>query len=1225
MRRIVNFNDNWKLEGEAVALPHTWNAADGQDGGNDYFRGTKCYTKEFASEEIDRMDEERVFLEFQGVALTAQVKLNGEEIACHEDGFSTFRIDITDNLKDNGEKNVLEVFADNSESNRVYPQKADFTFYGGIYRDVNLVYVQEKHFELVKDGTSGLKLTPEVHVSEKTAEITCEAWSNAPGENVHFEIYAPASCGASYWRQLRDGNFGTEEYLISDAEKAGEITVQADANGYVSAKLSMESIRLWNGVNDPYMYVVKASLKDADEGDCVYTRIGLRTLEFSPENGFFLNGVSYPLRGVSRHQDRAGVGNALTKEMHEEDMDIILEIGANTVRLAHYQQAQYFYDLCDEAGLVVWAEIPYITMHMPAGRENTLLQMRELVTQSYHHPSIVCWGLSNEITAASPVSEDMLENHRLLNDLCHEMDTTRPTTMAHVFMLETDSPLIDIADIGSYNLYFGWYLGELTQNEEFFDKYRAEHPNRVIGFSEYGADANPQYQEEAPDRGDYTESYQCIYHEHMIDMIEKRPYLWATHVWNLFDFAADGRDEGGKHGVNQKGLVTIDRKLKKDPFYLYKAHWSKVPFVHICGRRFEERTGSFTEIKAYSNCDRVTFYVNGEEIPEITGAYVFRSKVALNGDMKITAKAVASDGTEVEDEINIRKVSEENPSYRMAAQQEVVNWFDQEEIDPDCFSIDDTIGDICQDPTGNAIIMNMIKKASESRGDVAKSTQGNDGMMKMLSRMKVSAILKQAGEALSKEEIQALNRALQGIRKPAAEPQRTKLVLDADSRLEEIFAHEESTAVFDRILPGMRERVEGQKATLGFSLRKLIAYSKGAIPESVLSVMEAEFGKLEIYVEGEVGYTEEQPFADGGKERKEPETFSAVYPGRPWFDTEGKRIQAHGGAVFYENGTYYWYGENKDRTDGKCPVWTWGIRAYASTDLYNWKDLGLIIEPNLKDKKAGMYPEKHVDRPHIVKSSTTGKYVCWIKQSGEEACFNILEADAFIGPYTVVQEEYRPLGYKVGDFDILQTEEGTFLFMDADHEGVVGIKLSDDLHEAQEIVSWQYKGLHAPFCREGVTLFERNGKFHMLTSGMSGYVPNKSDSAEADSITASFTVTGDPHVNDASKASFNSQISQVFKVQGKKDLYIAVADRWVPNFPVDARIADIMERSIAGHYEPEKYSVTPEEQQIVMNSPMLESADTSIADYVWLPVTFTNGRPEIAWRDSWTTEEFENE
>ncbi len=1224
MRRVISFNKDWYFtkdsaadvaailgRGEAVTLPHTWNAVDGQDGGNDYYRGTCLYAKTFAAPELS--GGERLYIEFEGAAMTATVTVNGTEVARHEDGFSTFRADITDLMK--AENNTIIVSVDNGANDRIYPQKADFTFYGGLYRDVNLLITPAEHFEAVKDGTPGIKVTPIVNADDRSAVLTLEGWLNADRE-VTFEVYAPAGMGHAFWDELRkktgDGCDALEAAAIGGT-LVTKVRAKA-ADGYVKAETMLQDITLWDGVHAPYLYVVKASAGE----DTVFTRIGFRSFKVKPDEGFFLNGASYPLRGVSRHQDRKGVGNALTPAMHEEDLGIILDIGANTVRLAHYQQAQYFYDLCDEAGLVVWAEIPYITQHMPNGRENTLLQMLELVTQCYHHASIVCWGLSNEITASGTVTEDLLENHRLLNDLCHKLDTTRPTTMAHVFMLETDSPLIEIADIGSYNLYYGWYLGELTENDESFDTYRRAHPDRVIGFSEYGADANPQYQSEAPERGDYTESYQCVYHEHLLRCIEERPYLWATHVWNLFDFGADGRDEGGKHGENQKGLVTIDRALKKDAYYLYKAHWSADPFVHLCGRRFAERIGVVTQVKVYSNQNTVALFVDGQEVASQSGQHVFTFKLALDGEMKIEARAVTKDGVTVSDEMTIQKALEANPDYRMQSQQAVVNWFDKEDLKEGYFSIEDTLGEISADPAGAALIKRMMDKARASRGDVAASTEGNATLQKMLAKMKVSALLKQAGDAISPDEVRALNQALQSIKKPQA---KVRVMLSADSRLEEIFRFEEGCAVFDKFLPGMRKMVEEQKATLGFTLKKLVMFSQGRISEQVVAQMDAALSALEIYTNAKEDYTEDFPLTAGAKEQGSVDSQKAIYPGKPWFDTDGKRIQAHGGAVYYEDGVYYWYGENKDRTDGECAVWTWGIRVYSSTDLCNWKDLGYLIAPDLADEKSCMYPEKHIDRPHIVKSGE-GKYVCWIKHSGEEACFSIWEADALLGPYQLVKEGYRPFDYKVGDFDLVQDGDETYLFMDADHTGIVGMRLKKDLHEADQIVSKQYEDLHAPFCREAVALFCHGKKWHMLTSGMSGYTPNRSDDAVADAITDSFTSVGDPHVDDTSRASFNSQIAQVFKVQGKKDLYVAIADRWVPDYPVDAALADIIERSIAAHYEPDKYHVTKEEQERFMAGPMLESTNTSIADYVWLPITFDGDRAQIVWRDAWSPEDF---
>lgn len=736
MRKIILLDKNWTFyknpdstQGEEVSLPHTWNAVDGQDGGNDYYRGTCKYECHFSRPELET--DGKAYLEFDGAAMTADVVINGTKAVHHEGGYGAFRADITQYLKD---ENKLEVYVDNSDNTKVYPQKADFTFYGGLYRMVKLVTVSKNHFELDYAGGTGIKVTPEVTLTDAAAKKA-------------------------------DAKVTVELWMVGDAEA---VTVTIDGqqketpveNGYAKAVFDLANVHLWDGVDDPYLYTAKAELSD---GDIVETTFGCRSFSIDPQKGFFLNGRSYPLRGVSRHQDRAGAGNALTHEMHREDMEIIKELGANTIRLAHYQHAQEFYDLCDENGMIVWAEIPYITMHMSDGTENTLSQMRELVVQNYNHPSIVCWGLSNEITAASAVNEELLENHRKLNDLCHALDMTRPTVMADVFMLETDSPMLEIPDMNSYNLYFGWYLGELEQNDSFFDAYHTTYPDRVIGLSEYGADANPAYHSANPERGDYTEEYQCIYHEHMAKMIEERPYLWATHVWNLFDFAADGRDEGGKHGVNQKGLVTIDRKLKKDAFYLYKAYWSKTPFVHVCGRRYVDRTEDVTEIKVYSNEQSVTLFVDGVERETAEGSKVFKFEVPITGTHKIRAVSGAC-----EDEITVKKVEKSNPDYIFNKQGDVVNWFDRDDFKADHYSISDTLGELAQNEMANAIVQRLMAQASASRGDVAESVKDNPALQRMMQRMTLVSLLKQAGDAVSEEQMKALNDALQKIPKNQA-------------------------------------------------------------------------------------------------------------------------------------------------------------------------------------------------------------------------------------------------------------------------------------------------------------------------------------------------------------------------------------------------------------------------------------------------------------------------
>ncbi len=714
--------------GEAVMLPHTWNAKDGQDGGNDYYRGKCWYAKKLTTPKL--VDGEQLWIEFKGVAMTAEVFLNGKKLIRHEGGYSTFRANLTPALKSVGAENLLTVSVDNGKNRTVYPQKADFTFYGGIYRDVNLITVPANHFALDHFGDTGLQVIPKLSDDLKTAEVRMEALISG-GREVVFTV---------------DGQQATAP--VED--------------GKASAVITIENVHLWNGKEDPFLYTARAVLDGNDE---VSARFGCRTIALDSEKGFYLNGKNLRLCGAARHQDRQGLGSALTKQEHEEDIALMLEMGANTVRLAHYQHDQYFYDLCDEKGLIVWAEIPYITEHMPEARENTLSQMRELVLQNYNHPSIICWGLSNEITATGGVSDDLVENHKLLNELCHKLDSTRPTTMANVFMLDHNEPFVQLPDIRSYNLYYGWYVGDWDQNDAWFDSYHAAHPDSVIGLSEYGADANPAYQNGNPEKGDWSEPYQAAYHEHMLKMWSERPYIWAMHCWNMFDFGADGRDEGGKPGQNQKGLVTFDRKTKKDAFYVYKAYLSKEPFVHICGRRYTDRAEKETEVKVYSNQGKVSLLVDGKPFAAQAGDKIFRFTVPITGEHRI--QAVSGDCV---DAIVIRKVEKPNESYRKPGTT-VTNWFDREDeiVKEGFFSIKDSMGAVKACPEAEAALNNLLGplqvKAAEAYGDVAKNVQLPPDIVAMMEKMSVEATLKQLGPLATPEFVHKLNAALNRVKK----------------------------------------------------------------------------------------------------------------------------------------------------------------------------------------------------------------------------------------------------------------------------------------------------------------------------------------------------------------------------------------------------------------------------------------------------------------------------
>ena len=701
MRNIININAGWifkKPDCEAVTLdlPHSWNAVDGQDGGADYFRGTCRYSKTIKKADLPEAD--CYYLEIRGANSSADVYVDGVKLASHDGGYSTWRVDLTKVL---GDEALIEIDVDNSPNERVYPQMADFTFYGGIYRDVNIIAVPESHFDLDYFGTPGLKVTPEI--KGKDAEIEIEAYVTNKKDSLTFR------------------------YTILDAEGNVVATKTTDDD---DEDFEIKNVHLWHGIKDPYLYTAKVELLDGDTVlDEVSTRFGCRTFKIDPDEGFFLNGEKYPLHGVSRHQDRWGIGNALLPEHHKEDMELICEVGANTIRLAHYQHDQYFYDLCDEKGMVVWAEIPYISQHMATGRENTISQMKELVTQNYNHASIVVWGLSNEITMKGASDPDLIENHRILNDLCHKMDKTRLTTIACISMCDPDSEYLKIPDVISYNHYFGWYGGETSMNGPWFDKFHKNHPDIPVGCSEYGCEAL-NWHTSKPQQGDYTEEYQSYYHEELIKQLFTRDYIWSTHVWNMFDFGADARQEGGENGQNHKGLVTMDRKYKKDSFYAYKAWLSDEPFVHLCGKRYIDRVEDVTKVTVYSNLPEVELFANGKSLGKKTAAdHFFYFDVPNVGETKLTA--VAGD---LKDESTINKVDTVNESYIFKEQGAILNWFDI--TAPDGYlTINDKFSDICKSTRGKLItasfVLAMAKKFKASQKGEKSGGGGLPGGMKI--------------------------------------------------------------------------------------------------------------------------------------------------------------------------------------------------------------------------------------------------------------------------------------------------------------------------------------------------------------------------------------------------------------------------------------------------------------------------------------------------------------
>jgi len=747
MRKEVLFHEDYTFMKEGVAqkvtLPHTWNAVDGQSA-SDYYRGNCTYIKKFVKPELSK--DEELYLEINGANSSSKIILNGKELACHDGGYSTYRVKLTEDLLD---ENELQIEVDNSANDHVYPQKADFTFYGGLYRDVKLIIVPKTHFDLEYFGGKGLYVTPEVF--DDQAIVKLDAYIRGDADKVMVSIDGVGEVKLEVPQQ--------HEQTLYEEEAMKNVT-------HFSGLLTIEKPHLWDGLKDPYLYVATAKIYAQGEViDEVTSKFGCRTYRFDPKEGFFLNGRSYPLRGVSRHQDRLGVGNALTKEMHEEDMELILSVGANSIRLAHYQHDQYFYDLCDEKGIVAWAEIPYITVHMDGGRENTISQMKELILQNYNHASIICWAISNEITLQG-VTEDLMENHRILNDMIHTMDKKRVSAMANLFLLETDSPLVELPDIRGYNLYYGWYVGDMEDNDTFFDQFHKEHPNTVIGLTEYGADSVISLQSPKPEKGDYTESYMAVYHEHMLQMISERPYLWGTYVWNMFEFAAAGRDEAGDPGKNHKGLITFDRKQKKDAYYIYKAWWSDEPFVHLCGSRYVDRLEPVTEVKVYSNQKKIALYVDGALFGEEQGEHIFKFQVPISGEHQI--KAVCVENEKLVDEMTIRKVDTPNPSYFMDATK-VRNWFDEpneDEVDDQFLSLNSTMAEIQAVPEGAALLNQMMKQMqNNAAGGMGKDVEVPPSMMAMIARQPLKKLLAQGGMEVDGEQAKMLAAALARIPK----------------------------------------------------------------------------------------------------------------------------------------------------------------------------------------------------------------------------------------------------------------------------------------------------------------------------------------------------------------------------------------------------------------------------------------------------------------------------
>lgn len=731
MRRY-NINSDWKFRkgdgspAAVVTLPHVWDIRGGQNGNGGYV-GTCVYEKQI--EMSDDWKGKDIYLEIGAAGSVAEVVVNGHSAGTHKGGYSLFRFNITEWMRQ-GQYNRIEVRVDNSVRSDVYPIAADYTFFGGIYRDVNLVLADASRFSLDDDGSEGIYIVPEIMGGGK-GRI-----------RVYSMVDEPEGCEVCC------------QVLDQEGKLCAKTTVKV---GGEPAELIVERPVLWNGRGHAYQYTLSAELlKDGTWMEKRMIRFGFRSISLSGENGFQLNGERLFLHGVGRHQDREDRGWAVSREDMEEDMALIKEIGANTVRLAHYQHDPYFYELCDREGLVVWAEIPFISRlsDSAAARENALMQLTELIKQNYNHPSICFWGIGNDVTmfGAEAWLEAALQE---MNALAKRLDPGRLTVCSQMMTLAEDSPLSTITDGIGYNVYYGWYVGECSDMGKWLDELQRKQVTVPIAISEYGADGILTYQTSSPTRGDYSESYQSLYHEEMLAIIRDHPRLWASYVWNLCDFASVNRKEGGVSGRNNKGLVTYDRRTRKDAFYLYKAEWSDEPVVHITGKRYKRRAESSITIRVYSNAEDVELFVNSKSMGAMCkNSHIFwlEGVVLLPGKNDILVKTERGDY----DDVILYGEQMDEPSYlfRQDQNMEMREVATEYRVRNGYHSVYDTLDEILENPEAKRVL-------EEEAGADALSQP----LLHTLGALPLESIARKSGGLIRKEWVVRLNERLTKVKK----------------------------------------------------------------------------------------------------------------------------------------------------------------------------------------------------------------------------------------------------------------------------------------------------------------------------------------------------------------------------------------------------------------------------------------------------------------------------
>lgn len=669
-----------------VTLPHTWYRDD------DPYRGLVLYQKTI---QIDP-DWKHVFVDIPGADQHAVVLADDRKIGEHRGAYGAFRCEIPEELL--GHKEVkLRIFLTNVHDEGISPLTGDFTVFGGLYRGVNLLVTEhESFFDPTYYGTSGVILR--TGIDGNTGILNAE-------------IHARTDKEAEIVAEITDP-FGT---LLTDV-KAEEVDPEnANTHASVSINCSMvltfriPDVILWNGKTAPNLYKVKMKFVRAGETlDEVELETGFRDITITADKGLFLNGEHIKINGVAKHQDFKGCFNAVSRENIDRDFELIDEIGANSVRLSHYQHPQYTYETADKKGYLVWAEIPMLKMtdseELKADAEE---QLRELILQNIHHPSIYCWGIQNEIGMFKD-ADFMHQELKKMQKLSHELDPSRLVTAANLYTVKFRSKLNSVTDMIGYNIYFGWYYGEMQDYRDYLNRFHSERPEMPLGVSEYGVDANIRLHSEVPMVRDYSEEYQALYHETVYPIFESRDYLYGSYVWNMFDFHSGLRKEGGQENINAKGLVTYDRNTRKDAFYYYKAKWSEEKFLHICSKRFVNRAKESIGIKVYTNLGDAVLYVDEKEFGrgrnDGNGRIVFSDVPLHEGENRIK---VAAEG--LTDECVFVRVDSEDENYRLPgnnAGQAVKNWFlsDDDIVREGYFSLKDTANDLLDDPDARAVL-----------------------------------------------------------------------------------------------------------------------------------------------------------------------------------------------------------------------------------------------------------------------------------------------------------------------------------------------------------------------------------------------------------------------------------------------------------------------------------------------------------------------------------------